>query len=281
MGHRPATARPGAPVVVLGATGKTGRRVVDRLRDRGVPVEGRSRGSAPPFDWTDRATWPAAIEGAGALYVTYQPDLALAGASDDVAHLVGLAAAAGVGHVVLLSGRGEAGAVRAEEVVAGSGLPWTVVRASWFTQNFTEGALRDGVLEGAVVLPTGGVPEPFVDTDDVADVVVAALTEPDVHAGRLYEVTGPRSLTFAQVAAEIAAASGREVGYVDVPPEAFREAVAAEAGQEYADLLTDLCLEVFDGRNVEPAGGVRAALGRDPRDVAVVVREAAAAGAWS
>lgn len=270
--------RPSA-VHVIGATGKTGSRVVERLQRAGVRVAGRSRRSDPPFDWRDRGTWAAAVAGAKALYVTYVPDLAVDGAPDDVAALLTVAAGAGVEHVVLLSGRGEANAERAEDVLMASGLAWTCVRASWFMQNFTEGALLDGVRGGVVGLPAGQVPEPFVDVDDIADVVAAALTDPR-HRGRLYEVTGPRSLTFAEAVAEIAAATGRPVQYRDVPPDDFRAALAAEAGPEYARMLTDLCLEVFDGRNVEPADGVARALGRPAADLSQVVRAAAVAGVW-
>ncbi|MCL3859715.1 NAD(P)H-binding protein [Actinotalea sp. K2] len=266
-------------VHVIGATGKTGRRVVDRLERAGIPVEGRSRRSQPPFDWQDRSTWAPAIEGASALYLTYVPDLAVDGAPEDVADLVALARAAGVEHVVLLSGRGEANARRAELVVEASGLAWTVVRASWFMQNLSEGALLEGVLSGLVALPAGDVPEPFVDLEDVADVVVAALTDPALR-GRVHEVTGPASLTFAQAVAEIAAVTGREVTYLAMDPEDFREAVAAQAGADYAQMLTDLCVEVFDGRNVHPVAGVQAALGRPPRSLEGFVRAEAAAGAW-
>ncbi|MBO1752854.1 NAD(P)H-binding protein [Actinotalea sp. BY-33] len=266
-------------VHVLGATGKTGHRVISRLEQAGVPVVGRSRRSTPPFDWQDRSTWAPAIAGATALYVAYVPDLAVDGAPEDVAELVTLARVAGVEHVVLLSGRGEANARRAELVLEESGLEWTVVRASWFMQNFSEGALRDGVLSGMVALPAGHVPEPFVDLDDVADLVVAALTDPALR-GRVHEVTGPQALTFTEVAEVIATTTGREVGYLAMDPEEFRAVLTAEAGADYADMLTDLCLEVFDGRNVHPVDGVQAALGRPARSLAEFARDAAAAGAW-
>lgn len=266
----------GGPVHVIGGTGKTGRRVTERLEALGVPVANRSRRSTPAFDWQDRSTWAAAVGGAAALYVTYVPDLAVEGSDDDVAHLAELAREAGVRHVVLLSGRGEAGARRAELALEGSGVAWTVVRASWFHQNFTEGALLDGVRGGVVALPAGDVAEPFVDADDIADVAVAALLDPALR-GRVHEVTGPRSLTFAEVVGEISAVLGREVVYVPMEPEPFRVAVAEQAGEEYARMLTDLCVEVFDGRNVEPTDGVRAALGREPRDLADFVRAHAAA----
>ncbi len=126
----------------------------------------------------------------------------------------------GLERVVLLSGRGEPGAQRAEGALQAAGVPWTVVRASWFSQNFSEGYLLDSVLAGEIALPAGPVREPFIDADDIADVVVAAPTD-DRHANRLYEVTGPRALTFADAVGEIAAGLGKPVRYVQMAPDDF------------------------------------------------------------
>ena len=204
--------------LVIGGTGKTGRRVVERLAARGLPVRIGSRSSEPPFDWEDPATWASAMNGVGAVYLTYYPDLAVPGAVDAVRGVVDLALERGARRIVLLSGRGEEEAERAEAVVQGSGIDWTILRCSWFAQNFSESYLREPLVGGEVVLPTGDVAEPFVDADDIADVAVAALTE-DGHVGRLYELTGPRMLTFPEAVAEIAAATGREIRYARVSPE--------------------------------------------------------------
>ncbi|GAA2725639.1 NmrA family NAD(P)-binding protein [Actinocorallia aurantiaca] len=253
------------PILVIGATGKTGRRVLTRLTGLGHAVRGVSRQTEPPFVWERRETWPEALRGAGAVYVSYSPDLAAPSAPGDIEALVSLAADAGVERLVLLSGRGEHNAIRCEEIVRGSGLPYTLLRASWFAQNFTEGALLGPVLEGLVAMPAGEVAEPFLDLEDLADVAVAALTG-DGHEGRLYELTGPELLTFREAAARISKAAGREVGYDAVTPEQFHAALSPLAGPEYADLLTELCREVFDGRNASLGDGVREALGREPRD---------------
>jgi len=155
------------------------------------------------------------------------------------------------------------------------------VRASWFAQNFSEGYLLEPVLAGEVALPVGDVPEPFIDVDDIADVAVAALTE-DGHAGRLYEVTGPRALTFAEAVEEIGRATGRAIRHVQIPLDAFAEGMAAEgAPPDVVALVSYLFGEVMDGRNVGTADGVREALGREPRDFADWARATAAAGAWS
>lgn len=268
-------------ILVLGATGKTGRRVVERLQARGVPTRAGSRSAQPRFDWEDRDTWAPALSGVAAVYVTYYPDLAVPGAPEAVGELALLAREQGVQRLVLLSGRGEEEAQRSEEVVKEAGIDWTILRSSWFDQNFSEGFLIDSVLEGVVALPVGGVREPFVHADDLADIAVAALTE-DGHAGQLYEVTGPRLMTFGDAVVEIAEATGREVRFETVPMEAF----GADLGQQglSADevwLVTYLFTEVLDGRNESLTDGVQRALGREPRDFADYVRATVAAGLWN
>jgi uncharacterized protein YbjT (DUF2867 family) len=273
-----------AQTLVLGGTGRTGRRVAARLAARGVPVRPGHRGGVPPFDWDDPATWPPALAGVGSVYLTYQPDLAVPGAVDTVAAFTRRAVAAGVDRVVLLSGRGEAEAEQAEkavrEVADGAGARWTIVRASWFQQNFSESHLLDDVRSGTVALPVGTVGEPFVDADDIADVAVAALTA-DGHAGEVYEVTGPRLLTFADAVAEIAAAADRPVRFVTVPPDEYAQTLRhAGVPAGTVSLLSYLFAEVLDGRNAAVADGVRRALGREPGDFTTYARATAAAGVW-
>ncbi|MEV4621615.1 NmrA family NAD(P)-binding protein [Asanoa sp. NPDC049573] len=270
--------------LVIGGTGKTGRRVVDRLTDRGVAVRVGSRTGTPRFDWAERDTWAPAFAGVRAAYVTFYPDLAVPGSPALIGDLARVAAAAGVEHLVLLSGRGEEEAQASEAAFAaaveGTGTAWTVVRASWFMQNFSEAFMADGVRDGTLVLPAGEVPEPFVDCDDIADVVVAALTG-DAPAGRVYEVTGPRALTFAEAAREIAKAGGREVTFVPVPLDAYAgELRGYGVPEEEIGLIVYLFGEVLDGRNARTTDGVRDALGRAPRDFADYARDAAASGAW-
>ena len=182
-------------ILVIGGTGKTGRRVAERLTARGVPVRIGSRRSQPAFDWDDPATWPAAIEGTTAAYVAFAPDLALPGAAAAVREVARLASDAGLRRLVLLSGRGEEEALRAEAEARSAFPGVTVLRCSFFAQNFTEGAFAPDVQAGELALPVGDVREPFIDADDIADAAVAALLE-DGHEGELYELTGPRLLTF-------------------------------------------------------------------------------------
>ena len=267
--------------LVLGGTGKTGRRVAERLTARGVPIRIGSRSGEPPFDWEVPATWAAALDGVRSVYVSYYPDLAIPGAVEKVGAFADLAVKNGVPRLVLLAGRGEPEAELAEDAVRDSGADWTIVRSTWFMQNFSEDYMLDYVLSGEVALPAGETPEPFVDADDIADVAVAALTD-DRHIGQLYELTGPRLLTFADAVGEIAQAAGREVRYVPVSIEEHA-AASAELGvpSEVIDLLTYLFSEVLDGRNAHLADGVQRALDRGPRDFADFTRDAAATGVWA
>ena len=267
--------------LILGGTGKTGRRVVNRLAALRRPVRVGSRRGHPPFDWEDQTTWGAALHDVSAAYVSYYPDIAMPGAADRVGSFVELALRHGVRRLVLLSGRGEEEAQRAERVLQSSGAEWTIVRASWFAQNFSENVLIDGILAGEVILPAGAVPEPFVDVDDIADVVVAALTR-DGHTGQVHEVTGPRMLTFAQAVREIGTATGREIRYVQVSHDEFMSALNQQAlPADIVWLLDYLFRTVLDGRNACLTDGVQRALGRQPRDFAEYAGDAAATGVWS
>lgn len=266
--------------LVLGGTGKTGRRVAERLKARGVPTRIASRSGKPSFDWNDRSTWDIALDAVCAIYITYAPDLAIPGATDAIRAFVEKTVERGVQRLVLLSGRGEAEAQACERIVQDSGIDWTVVRASWFNQNFSEGAFVEMVQAGQITLPAGDTPEPFVDVNDIADVAVAALTEQG-HTGEVYEVSGPRLLTFADVAAEISRASGRNVAYVQIPNDAFVSGVA-ESGmpKDIVWLLDYLFSTVLDGRNAYLTDGVERALGRASRDFSDYAREIAATGLW-
>ncbi len=214
-------------------------------------------------------------------YVSFYPDLAVPGAAETVGSFAKLAVANGVRRLVLLSGRGEKEAQISEQAVQDSGSDWTIVRASWFNQNFSEGAMLEPVLSGEFALPVGDVAEPFIDAEDIADVVVAALTE-DRHAGQLYEVTGPRLLTFAEAVREMAEAAGREIRFVSVTTEQYTSVLAKHGvPEEVVSQLVYLFTKVLDGRNAHLTDGVRRALGREPRDFADFARDTAASGVWA
>ncbi|WPJ97493.1 NmrA family NAD(P)-binding protein [Coraliomargarita algicola] len=266
--------------LVLGGNGKTGRRVVEALHAQGRKVRIGSRSASPSFDWNDSSNWGEVLEGVSEMYVAYHPDLAVPGASEHIRELVALAKEKAVRRIVLLSGRGEEEAQLCERIVMHSGVPATVVRCSWFNQNFSESFLRGMVVDGTIALPVSTVREPFVDVNDIADVAVAALTE-DGHAGEIYEITGPRLMNFAEVAQEIAVHTGREVRFVEIPMEDFVAGLrAADLPDGMVELIQYLFTQVLDGRNESLGDGVQRALGREPRDFSDFVADAHASRAW-
>lgn len=267
------------PILVIGATGKTGRRVASSLEAGGHSVRRGSRTSATPFDWEAPETWTPALKGARAAYVTYFPDLAFPGAVEKLESLCETAKDCGLEHLVLLSGRGEHHARLGEEVVRNSGVDFTIVRAAWFAQNFSEGYLCDPILAGVLPMPGGDIAEPIIDIADIADVAVAALTE-DGHRGELYEVTGPRLMTFADMADALSHAIGRPIRHIPISFEEFYANIAEVGGEFVADVFTAIARETLDGRNAHRTDGVQRALGRPPRDFREFARTAAQTGTW-
>ncbi|RZV00771.1 UNVERIFIED_ORG: uncharacterized protein YbjT (DUF2867 family) [Serratia quinivorans] len=269
-----------SPILVLGATGKTGSRVATRLQQLGIPVRAGHRSATLPFDWQNSTTWQPALQSVKKLYLSFQPDLAVPGAIDTVERFCRQAVNSGVQKIVLLSGRGEDEARQAEDVVKNSGVDWTVLRASWFMQNFSESFILDDLLNGQVYLPPGEIPEPFIDAEDIADAAVAALTQPG-HSNTLYELSGPRLMTFAQAIGEIALASGREIHYQQVPVADYvgylRE---AQLPAEMVTLLEYLFSTVLDGRNASVTEGIQQSLGRAPRDFSAYIADTLNSGVW-
>jgi len=269
------------PVLVIGGKGKTGSRIVKKLTDLGWPVTSVSRSSSPAFDWHDSSTWESTLTGMNAVYISYQPDVAIPGSTVAISKLVELATKAGVKKLVLLSGRGETEAEACEQIVINSGLDWSVVRASWFCQNFSEGIFYDNIMAGHIALPAGDIKEPFTDVDDIADVAVATLTE-EGHSNKLYEVTGSRMLTFKEAIDEIAQATGKPIVYEQVKMEDYKATlIEYQLPDELIWLITYLFTEVLDGRNEKITYGVEEALGRKATDFSEYVKKTVAAGAWS
>ncbi|GAA3934904.1 NAD(P)H-binding protein [Actinomadura viridis] len=275
------------PILVLGGTGKSGRRVASLLRDRGTPFRLGSRSSEPPFDWTDPATWDLALKDVTAVYVVPLDGAML------TRPFVERAVELGVERIVLLSGRGldtpgyadedgDAGESHrdGERAVRACGAAWTIVRPGWFAQNFSEGFFRDAVLAGELRLPAGDGAVSFVDAEDIAAVAVAALTE-DGHAGKVYELSGPRALTLAEAAAEISKASGREVRYVPLTTDEYVAELVAQ-GLPLSDARDhdNMISPIRRGMDAHLSNGVQRALGRPPSDFAGFAEKAAAAGAW-
>jgi uncharacterized protein YbjT (DUF2867 family) len=270
-----------SPILIIGKTAKTGLRVEQRLQALGYPTRGVSRSSSPAFDWEDTSTWHTALKGTQSAYVTFFPDLAIPSAENTILDFTKVAKEAGLKHIVLLSGRGEQGAERAEIVLQNSGLDWNVVRANWFMQNFSEGFMIEGIVQGELMLPARDTVEPFVDIDDIADVAVAALTRPEL-CNRLFEVSGPRAMTFKQCMDDVSAVVGYPVKCTQIPIEDFLQALRSEGlPEDMLWLMNELFTVVFDGRNSKPTTGVEEALGRPATDFSEYLRKVMKTGAWS
>ncbi len=268
-------------VLVTQATGKTGRRVAEAAEQAGLTVRRGSRSAPIPFDWADRSTWDAALDGVDAAYLAHYIDIGAPGTAEDIAAISAKALEKGVRRLVLLSARGEPQADPAERALRESGADWTIVQAAWFAQMFSEGDLFEAVqATGELAFPGGEVVEPFIDVRDIADVVVAALSD-DVHIGKAYDVTGSRLLSFRTAVAEINAATGREIPYIPVPARAFGE-ILVEMGipEPEAAFLVELFEVMLDGHNAQTTDGIRQVLGREPRTFEDFVQEHAAAGTW-
>lgn len=268
------------PILIIGKNGKTGARVQQRLMDLGYATRAVSRTSSPSFDWQDKSTWRSAMQGTRTAYVTFQPDLAIPSAEQTLIDFLDLARDVGLQHIVLLSGRGEDGAQRAEQALQRSGLAWNVIRASWFAQNFSESFMLDGILSGELALPVGEVLEPFIDADDIADVAIATITKAELR-NTLFEVTGPRAITFEQCVQAISDAIGYPVKYTPVPIDAFiRELREQNAPEDVQWLMRELFTVVLDGRNSQVMNGVEEALGRPATDFQTFIQKAIASGVW-
>ncbi|WP_086565817.1 NmrA family transcriptional regulator [Streptomyces africanus] len=270
----------GGTVVVTGASGRTGSRVARAAEAAGFTVRAASR--ATGFDWWDRSTWADTLRGADAAYLAHPSDVGAPGAAEAVGDLAREAVGLGVRRLVLLSGRGEDQALPTEEALHGSGADWTVLRAAWFAQNFSEGPLVAELRErGELVFPAGEVREPFLDVRDIADVTVTALTSGDRYVGRTITLSGPRLLTFGEAVAEIAESTGRPLTYRAVSTQDYGERLLGFGlPPQEVTALTDIFDTLLDGRNAHVSDGVQEVLGRAPRDFTDFVREETAAGTW-
>ncbi|QOG01331.1 NAD(P)H-binding protein [Flavobacterium sp. MDT1-60] len=269
-------------ILVLGANGKTGRRVWERLENNpDVEVRAGSRNAAIPFDWEKPETWQAALKDIDTVYISYQPDLAIPSATTAIQLFSGLATQMGVQKMVLLSGRGEKEAQICEEIVQTNAKNWTIVRASWFNQNFSESFFLEPILAGYVALPRAEALEPFTDADDIADVVVASLLE-EKHNGQTYELTGPRLLTFKEVIAEIAKATDRDITFQSLSLEEYIQMLREyKVPEDHIWLVNYLFEQVLDGRNSSVTSDIEKVLGRKAKDFSAYALETAKTGVWN
>ena len=269
-------------ILVIGGTGKTGRRVVEKLSQQNQKVRIGTRSTDPAFDWNDPSTYANALMGMDKAYIVYYPDLAVPGAKEAIQTLVEVAKNEGLKKVVLLSGKGEREAELCEQIIIRSGMEYTIVRASWFMQNFSESFFLNPILSGHVALPKSEAQVPYVHTDDIASVVVEALLN-NVHNGQVYQLTGPRTLTFTEVIDTIAKVSGREIKFTPSSLEEYIKTLEKlGVPDDYVWLLNYLFSNVLDapGNNVV-TGDVEKVLGRKPIDFNEYVEETAKTGVWN
>lgn len=269
-------------ILVIGGTGKTGRKIVNLLSALGHNVRVGSRSAQPSFDWHRPEEWSKALDGMDKVYITYQPDLAVPGALEAIKELTKKAQRNGIKKLVLLSGKGEREAELCEQLVIHSGLDYTIVRASWFNQNFSENFLLEPIIEGFVALPQAEVKIPFVDTDDIAQVAVKALLE-DAHNGQIYQLTGPHTLTFKEAIDEIAKASGKNITFIPITVQEYGEGMRkANLPEDFVWLIEYLFTEVLgNSNNSEITNDVEKVLGRKPIPFTEYAQEAAASGVWN
>ncbi len=267
-------------ILVLGSTGKTGKRVAERLQDLQIPTRPGSRNGQPPFNWDDPGNWHQVLTGIDSVYITFQPDLAVPQAFDKIKSFTEAAKANYVKKLVLLSGRGAPEAQACEQLIIGSGLDWTIIRASWFMQNFSESFLLDSILNNEVILPTIKVLEPFIDADDIADVAVAALTGKE-HSRKIYNLTGAELMSFKTATAQIATALNRPIAYTEMKMEAYLSTLKTYGlPDDYIELVQYLFTEMLDGRNESVTTDIEDILGRKPGTFKEYVAKTIRTGIW-
>lgn len=253
--------------LILGGSGRTGSLIAKQLSDRGVQARTASRqGSDLLFDWDEPNTYAAALEWAHRVYLV-TPTMRIRYV-DPAAQFLDLAEAAGVAHVTLLSTYNghrapqDVDVAAVEDQVANrEGFTHTILRPAWVMQNFTDEHLP--IVDGLLIVPSGGGAEAFVDALDIAEVAVETLLYPAEHAGAAYSLTGPEALTFDDVASTIAAVSRRPVTYQDIDQGAWiNGAIAAGVPADYAKMLKWLTGSIIAGQGSTPSADVEKVLGR-------------------
>jgi uncharacterized protein YbjT (DUF2867 family) len=269
-------------ILVLGSNGKTGRRVIERLKKiENVEIRLGSRNEKIPFNWEKPETWEAILQNIDAVYITFQPDLAIPSAIESIEKFTKLATKSGVQKIVLLSGRGEKEAEDCEEIVKANAAKWTIVRASWFNQNFSESIFLEPILAGIVALPRAEALEPFIDADDIAEVVTVSLLE-EKHNGQTYELTGPELLTFEQAVNKIAKASGRNITFQGLSLAEYIQMLREyQVPEDHIWLVNYLFEQVLDGRNSSITSDIEKVLGRKAKDFSAYAKETAKTGIWN
>ena len=269
-------------ILVIGGTGKTGRRVAEKLTKLSQNVRIGSRNNNPSFDWDNPSTYSEALKEMDRAYITYYPDLAVPGAKEAIKSLAEIALKSGLEKVVLLSGKGEKEAEACEEIVSNSGLNYTLVRASWFNQNFSESFFLDPILAGYVALPMVDADIPFVDAGDIADTVVKVLLD-DSYNNQTITITGPRKLTFREAIKEISKQTKREIDFQSITLDDYIKSMNnAGLPDDYVWLISYLFEEVLgNAENQAVSSDIEKVLGRKAVDFSEFVKKTAQTGIWN
>lgn len=269
-------------ILVIGGTGKTGRRVVEQLTKKGIDPRIGSRNASPSFDWDNKDTWVKVLEGIEKMYVTYYPDLAVPGAKRAIESLTYLAKELGVKKLVLLSGKGETEAESCEKIVMGSDIDYTIVRASWFNQNWSESFFLEPILTGEVALPMSDVLIPFVDADDIAEVVATVLLNDDYN-GEIIEVTGPELITFKNIVHIISKESNRRINFHEITLDQYVDSMRQlKIPNDVVWLMEYLFSHVLTNpKNQLVVNDIEKVLGRKAKSFLEYANETAKTGIWN
>ena len=269
-------------ILVIGGTGKTGRRVVEQLKNKGFDPRIGSRNASPSFDWNNKDTWVNALNGIEKMYVTYYPDLAVPGAKEAIESLTYLAKELGIKKMVLLSGKGETEAEACEKIVMDSGIDYTIVRASWFNQNWSESFFLEPILSGEVALPMSDVLIPFVDANDIAEVAATVLLD-DTFNGEIIELTGPELITFKDIVNIISKTSKRNLNFHDITLEQYIDSMKQmQTPNDVVWLIEYLFSHVLTNpKNQLVINDIERVLGRKAKPFIEYAQETAKTGFWS
>ncbi|MGE8552636.1 MAG: NAD(P)H-binding protein [Chryseobacterium jejuense] len=257
-------------ILVIGGGGKNGRRVVNKLKNLGLQVLFTTRIKEDVkegvvfFDWNDPSTYHPVLQDVEKVYIVH-PDTSMPGAYEQIEELVNNMVKQSVSKAVLLSGRGQESVEKCEEILKDSSLEWVIIRSAWFSQNFNEGHFLQGIKTGEVVFLSGAVTEPFVDLDDLSDVVVETILH-KIHNGKVYEVTGEELLTFKDAVEMIGQYLGYPVKYILLNKDEYLD-MLKQAGlpDDMAKHFVWTFSEILDGRNQNIGDGIHKVLGRKPK----------------
>jgi len=277
------------PVLVIGATGTVGSRLVMELGWRGERVRGATRQPAAArrrsgdaaelveFDFERPETFAPALDGADRVFLIARPGDEQA---DRVAApLIDEMKRQGMRHVVNLTAMGvemlDGMALRkVERHLEDSGIGFTHLRPNFFMQVFSGGPLLTDIRStGAIHVPAADARISYIDARDIAAVAAAALTEPG-HVGKAYTLTGGEALDHHEVAHAISEAAGRAVRYVPISEEAARTAIEGGGlSPERAERLIGFHRLVRQGFCAPVSPDVRTVLGRPPISFAQFARD--------